>query len=162
MTILYLHGLNGSLSPEKRALLERYGKVFSPSIDYEADSESIARLIELYDSHDINVVIGSSMGGFAGYYISNAFQLPALLFNPALAERSVTQNIPEIKNETSVFKHIVLGTKDRVVNPKQTLIFLADTLSNHPNYKVNIHNDLEHRIPIAVFEQEVNLFFKQL
>src|SRR5690554_3670358 len=114
MKILYLHGLNGNLSPEKREILEHYGEVFSPSIDYEADSESIASLMASFNSHDINVVIGSSMGGFAGYYISNAFQLPALLFNPALAARSVAQNIPEIKNETSVFKHIVLGTKDSV------------------------------------------------
>lgn len=162
MNILYIHGLNGSLNPEKREVLEPYGKVFSPSIDYEADSEAIIHLVESFKSHHTNVVIGSSMGGFTGYYVSNIYQCPALLFNPALAERSVYQNIPEIDHKTSPFKQIVLGTKDDIVDPKQTLGFLAETLIYHPEYKVHIHNSLAHRIPLDVFEEEVKLFFKQL
>src|SRR5690554_5185129 len=104
MNILYLHGLNGSLSPEKREILEHYGNVFAPAIDYEKDSQSIATLSTSFNPQDINVIIGSSMGGFVGYYISNLFQCPALLFNPALAERSVYQSVPEIEHKKSHFK----------------------------------------------------------
>ena len=162
MKILYIHGLNGSLSPEKRALLEPYGEVFAPAIDYQSDAHAIASLSAAFKTQGITVIIGSSMGGFAGYYVSNIMQCPALLFNPALAERSVTQIIPEINNNTSSFKQIVIGTLDDVVNPKQTLNFLAETVMDHPEYKIHIHNQLAHRIPLEVFKEEIQLFFKQL
>lgn len=162
MKILYIHGLNGSLSPEKRALLEPYGEVFAPAIDYQSDAHAIASISTAFKAQSISVVIGSSMGGFTGYYVSNIMQCPALLFNPALAQRSVPQTIPEIKNNTSPFKQIVIGTQDDVVNPKQTLKFLSDTLIDHPEYKIHIHNHLAHRIPLEVFEEEIELFFKSL
>ncbi|EPR72762.1 hypothetical protein ADIWIN_2234 [Winogradskyella psychrotolerans RS-3] len=162
MKILYIHGLNGSLSPEKRALLEPYGEVFAPTIDYQSDVYAIANLSTAFKTQGINIVIGSSMGGFTGYYVSNLMQCPALLFNPALAQRSVPQTIPEINYNTSNFKQIVLGTQDDVVNPKQTLKFLSGTLIDHPEYKIHIHNNLAHRIPLEVFEKEIQLFFKHL
>ena len=110
MNTTYIHGLNGNLSPVKKEILERYGKVFSPAIDYKTDSEAITHLIDSFNLHNINLAIRSSMGGFAGYYVSNEYQCPTLLFNPALAERSAYQNVPEIKYKTSPFKQIVLGT----------------------------------------------------
>jgi len=162
MKILYIHGLNGSLSPEKRALLEPYGEVFAPAIDYLSDTHAIASISTAFKAMGINIVIGSSMGGFTGYYVSNIMQCPALLFNPALAKRSVPQNIPEIKNNSSRLKQIVLGTQDDVVNPKQTLKFLSETLIDHPEYKIHIHSHLAHRIPLDVFKEEIQLFFKSL
>lgn len=162
MNILYLHGLNGSLSQEKRTILENYGAIYAPEIDYESYSNSTLTIIEKFQEIDINVVMGSSMGGFVGYHVSNAFQRPALLFNPALVERSVKQNIPETIPEASIYKQFVLGTHDAIVDPKLTLQFIAETLTNHPEYKVHIHKDLSHRIPMAVFEEEVRLFFNPL
>lgn len=161
MNILYLHGLNGSLSSEKRLILEQYGDVYSPAIDYENAPNSILNIITKYKTIPVHVVIGSSMGGFAGYYVSNYFQSPALLFNPALVKRSVKQNIPEIEYKTSVVKHIVLGREDDVVNPKETLQFLANTLDFKPEYNIHLCRDLAHRIPITVFKNEVGDFFRK-
>ena len=76
MNILYLHGLNGSLSDEKRTILEEYGTVYSPAIDYESDVNSIENLRRQFVDGKIDVVMGSSMGGFAGYYLSIAFKNP--------------------------------------------------------------------------------------
>ncbi|MBU2928288.1 YqiA/YcfP family alpha/beta fold hydrolase [Winogradskyella psychrotolerans] len=162
MNILYIHGLNGSLSPEKRSILEQYGVVYAPSIDYENQPSVISNISADFSAHDINVVIGSSMGGFTGYYISNGYQCPALLFNPALAKRSVYQEIPEIDNKKSILKYIVLGTEDDVVNPADTLQFLASTISYNPEYNIHLRNDLAHRIPIPIFEDEVKIFFNML
>jgi len=162
MNILYIHGLNSSLSEEKRTILEQYGTVFAPTIDYENNASSISELIETYKDQDINIVIGSSMGGFAGYYISNAFQRPALLFNPALAKRSVHQNIPELTHHKSSLKHIILGTADTVVDPKDTLQFLSNTIAQHPEYNIHLRNDLDHRIPVEIFKEEVGVFFETL
>ncbi|MFB9053988.1 YqiA/YcfP family alpha/beta fold hydrolase [Formosa undariae] len=161
MNILYIHGLNSSLSAEKRSVLEHYGTVYAPSIDYENNADAIAQLITTYQTSNMHVVIGSSMGGFAGYYVSNQFQCPALLFNPALARRSVQQNIPEFTHQKSILKHIILGTADTVVNPTETLQFLSETIALHPEYNIHLRNDLEHRIPLDIFKEEVDLFFSK-
>ncbi|WP_179376435.1 YqiA/YcfP family alpha/beta fold hydrolase [Winogradskyella wichelsiae] len=162
MNILYIHGLNGSLSLEKKIVLEHYGDVFAPSIDYENAPNSILEIIEHYPKITFNVVIGSSMGGFASYYISNHFQCPTLLFNPALEKRSVVQNIPEITHKISPNKHIVIGTEDNVVNPKDTLQFIANIVDLQPNFKIHLRNHLAHRIPLDIFKEEVNTFFNNI
>lgn len=162
MNILYIHGLNGSLIPEKREILERYANVEAPSIDYENNPDSIIWLYNQYKDVKIDVVMGSSMGGFAGYYLSKLLQLPALVFNPVLAERSVVQNVPDTIETNNGHIHIVIGSKDPVVNPKAMLHFLGDLLLQEQSYKISIRHDLEHRIPLDVFEVEVVKFMSDL
>lgn len=161
MNILYLHGLDSSLNPEKRTILEKYGAVYAPQIDYRKDIDSIESLLSFLKDKNINVVIGSSMGGFAGYYIAEALQRPALLFNPALAYRSVEQEIPIIENPFSNLKQVVLGAKDETIDPKSTLGFLANSIGID-EYEIKIRQDLAHRIPEEIFEEEVKAFFKKL
>jgi|SRR5699024_1123913 len=163
MKILYLHGLSSSgLGPEKRKILEKYGKVYSPAIDYRTEPNSIELLVEQYQNEKINVVVGSSMGGFIGYYISNAFRIPALLFNPALASRPVNQKIPIYKNPYLGFKQIVLAANDDVIDPKETLVFLSKSLQQFTDYHIHIRQDIKHQIPVDVFEKEVQMFFERI
>lgn len=159
MNILYLHGLNGSLKPEKRNVLEAYGTVIAPSIDYQNNSNAISWLYDSYADKSIDVVIGSSMGGFAGFHLSKLMQIPALLFNPALASRSVAQQLPNTPSNNGSTIFMVLGAKDTVINPKDTLAFLGNTLSQKQRFKLTILPNLEHRIPVAVFEEMVDSFF---
>lgn len=159
MNILYLHGLDSSLSFEKEKVLEKYGKIFSPAIDYRNNYESISLLIEQFKNDKISVVIGSSMGGYAGYYISDAYQKPALLFNPAMAMRSIPMKIPNIPEPYMSYKHFVLGLKDELINPSSTLEFLSDNLQRHTDYSIRIIQNLEHQIPVPIFKKEVELFF---
>ncbi len=159
MNILYLHGLNGSLKPEKRNILEAYGTVIAPSIDYQNNSNAISWLYDSYTDKSIDVVIGSSMGGFAGFHLSKLFQVPALLFNPALAKRSVPQHIIETPKNNNTSIDIVLGAKDTVINPKDTLHYIGEPLNAGQPIDIKIHPYLEHRIPVAVFEEMVDSFF---
>ncbi len=162
MNILYLHVLDGDLAPEKRIILEKYGKVLSPAIDYRTEYNSIELLVEQFKNEKISVVIGTSMGGFVGYYIADAYQLPSLLFNPALASRSVSQRIPTYKNPYLGFKQIVIGAHDDVVDPRGTLAFLSKNLQEHTDYHIYVRQDLGHQIPVKVFEEEVKKFFKKI
>jgi hypothetical protein len=162
MNILYLHGLNGSLSDEKRTILEKYGRVYSPAIDYESDSNCIENLRRQFVNGKIDVVMGSSMGGFTGYYLSIAFKKSALLFNPALVSRSVFQNVPDYSNSDRFFKQFVLGVKDEVVDPKDTLKFIGERMDENTYYHISLRPDLAHRIPLDVFEKEVYAFFDYL
>ena len=162
MKILYLHGLDGSLGDEKRAILKKYGTVISPAIDYRTEYNSIELLVEQFKNSKIDVIIGSSMGGFVGYYVSNAYKRPALLFNPALASRSVRQKVPTYSDPFLGFKQLVIGSQDDVINAKDTLEFLSKNLQRHTNYHIHIRQNLEHQIPVVVFEEEVKMFFKNL
>ena len=161
MNILYIHGLDGRLSEEKRTILEKYGTVHSPNLDYRKEKNSIENLLHDYKDKNISIVIGSSMGGFVSYYVATELQVPALLFNPALAYRSVHQEIPKISKSSSNFKYIVLGAKDKTVKPKGTLEFIANSIGKD-NYNLNIRQDLEHRIPVLIFREEVDTFFERL
>ena len=140
MNILYLHGLLGSLNPEKREVLEKYGTVYAPTIPYKSNSTCIDWLYQTYKEKQIEVVIGSSMGGFTGYYISRLLQTHALLFNPALAHRTVHQVIPS-----------PLPTHQHPVH---------FTVTQH--YQLHTQQDLAHRIPLPTFKSATTHFFASL
>ncbi|MFC0604266.1 YqiA/YcfP family alpha/beta fold hydrolase [Winogradskyella pulchriflava] len=159
MTILYIHGLNGSLSAEKRTILEQYGTVISPSIDYHNIPNTIEWLYDTYKNKTIDVIIGSSMGGFTGFHLCKLMQKPALLFNPALTARSVEQQTPNTPSNNGNNISMVLGAKDTVVDPKGTLNFIGDHLNAEQPFDIKILPLLEHRIPVDVFDEMVDSFF---
>lgn len=160
MNILYLHGLDSRLNDQKRRVLETHGVVFAPEIEYREDRNKMKRLISEFKNQTIEVVIGSSMGGFMGYHLADAFQVPALVFNPALAYRSIPQDIVS-KDQSSNLKQIVLGTHDETVDPTTTLKYLADNIGV-TNYQIRIRQDLAHQIPLEIFTEEVKRFFMEI
>ena len=161
MKIVYIHGLDSKLSPEKKEILEKFGTVEAPDLNYYKNPNAIASLMERYAEVDFDVVIGSSIGGFAGFYASNYFNKPALLFNPALKSRSVEQNVPEAAVVGKKFKQIVLGQQDEVVNPAETLAFLSGRFDATTLYHIHIRPLLTHNIPLDVFEEEVKTFIEK-
>lgn len=162
MNILYLHGLDSKLSAKKRAVLEKWGTVFAPNLNYYEDCNAIEMILHDYPDVDIDAVIGSSMGGFAGYYVADAIDRPALLFNPALEKRSVDQNFPSFRNSFASFKQIVLGQVDEVINPADTLNFLYKQFNTVTHFYLHLVPDLGHHIPVPFFEKEVNGFFQRV
>lgn len=90
ITIYYYHGLDSFLSENKRKILEQHGNVIAIKYNYRAPGV----LNELVDSFNVQnanecVVIGSSFGGHVAQMLSQSFNLPCLLFNPALAFRNI-------------------------------------------------------------------------
>ena len=162
MTILYLHGLESKLNPEKRSVLERFGTVIAPDLDYHNNPNVYDLLLKLNEEHNFDLVIGSSMGGFMGYYFANTLNCPALLFNPALPHRPVPQNIPAINplNTTSLL-HVALGGQDDIIKANDNLRWLAENRLPNTDFKISIHNQMGHQIPLDVFEIEVTEFFYQ-
>lgn len=163
MTILYLHGLESRLSDEKRAVLEYFGTVIAPDMDYKSNSEMFNCLMETYKNESIDCIIGSSMGGFMGYHLAMALGYPALLFNPALAKRSVHQEIPKTIDPKEFQRFsIVLGGKDQIVKPKKTLKFLSKNFLRSVKMEIKIRPELEHPIPLDVFTEECSAFLRSL
>ncbi len=159
MNILYLHGLDSSLSDEKRQILEKFGNVFAPNLDYRNNQNIIDFLVKEYKNHRINAIIGSSMGGFIGFYLSKMFQVPALLFNPALPYRTlVLQNIPNIDQDHNHLLQIVIGKQDDVILAKDNIEFISKLLPFNCDFRLHIYKELGHGIPLDVFENEIKLF----
>lgn len=160
MKILYLHGLDGSLSEEKRVALEMFGEVTAPQLCYRKNNRIVEYLFESFQS--VDVIIGSSMGGYAGYFLSLLMNLPALFFNPALPYKHTVQFVPKVTTERTKFTKIVIGKKDDTIIASDNLNFLMNTLNVNDNVKISILNELEHRIPVDIFYKELNLFFTEL
>ena len=162
MRILYLHGLDGFLSDDKRAALAKYGEVVGPQIDYRSSEQILNELIAEYQAGNIDVVIGNSLGGLAAYYISLANNIPCLIFNPALPYASVLQNIPDQLPQRRQYLQVVLGRQDDVVKAADNLVFLDNAIDNNLNAAVHILNHIGHRIPIKEFTDELHFFFRAL
>ena len=162
MNILYLHGLESKLSEEKRKVLEPFGTIIAPDMDYYANPKMFQWLYETYKNEEIDCIIGSSMGGFMGYYLAMAFNCKSLLFNPALSQRSVLQEIPEnLKPKDKTSYQLVLGWDDTVVLAKDTVNFIKQNGFSNVNYAIELAPNLAHRIPVEVFKGRVECFFKE-
>ncbi len=158
MNILYLHGLDSNLSIEKRQILEKFGTVFAPDLDYRSNSNMISFLENEYENKNIDAIVGSSMGGFTGFYLSKMLQIPALLFNPALPYRTVHQNITVIEQANKQKLQIVIGKQDDVILAKDNLEFISKLLSSDYDIRLHVNEELGHSIPLDVFQNEINLF----
>lgn len=162
MNILYLHGLDSKLSPEKREILEVFGEVIAPDIDYYNNTNTIDLLFNEFKDQSIDVVIGSSMGGFAGYYLSKLINSTSLLFNPALPFRTIEQLVPEIKNDLNNSITIIIGNKDIIINPRDNINYLLNNIDPQNNIRIQIINKLEHQISVDIFKIEIENFFESI
>jgi len=161
MNILYLHGLKSKLNDEKLEILEKYGKVFAPDINYDLKHVQPELILESLKGTEINVIIGSSMGALNSYIISDSIGRPALLFNPPLAKYIDNNPIRVNYIKGNSFKQIVLGGVDDIVDPKETLKFLANHIQKE-ELDIHIEPRLGHRIPPEFFETQTKIFFSKL
>jgi hypothetical protein len=160
MNILYLHGLNSKLSDPKRKILEQYGQVLAPDINYTEKHFQPDLILKEFPNIEFNVVMGSSMGALNAYAISEIIGRPALLFNPPLSKyQEVESKRKFTRGLTS--KKILLGGSDDVVNAAETLNFLGQNLQKS-ELDIKVLPQLGHRIPIDVFTEQVKKFFKDI
>ena len=158
--LLYLHGLDSTLSDVKRAILEKQFNVIAPIIDYRTDNVDEI-IVSIFENNQIRAVVGSSIGGYVAYHISRQSDLPCLLFNPALFMRSVEIKFTELPKYPYYYNvmNIVLGKKDRVVSYRTTQQRLSvDNTIGLINFSLYSH--LEHRIDLNTFDEEFNKFIE--
>ena len=159
MNILYLHGLNSKLSDPKRKILEQYGKVFAPDIEYSDKHFQPGLILKQFPNSEFNVVMGSSMGALNAYAISEIIGRPALLFNPPLIKYSEIKLNYKFTRGLSP-KQILLGGSDDVVNAAETLNFLGKNLQKS-ELDIKVLPELGHRIPMDIFNDQVEEFTKK-
>ncbi len=159
MHTLYIHGLDSSPKPAKMKAIERFSPVSGLHLNYREQKDAFRKLCQHVEENGITHLIGSSMGGYLGFYLAHAYGLPCLLFNPALAGRSV--EVPVEMNHQEVPRRlIVLGMQDVVVNPGGTLGFLSDSSFPANSQEIILNRELAHQIPQDVFRKGINYFFE--
>lgn len=83
--ILYLHGFASCGDSTKTRLLKAHfgaDKVLSPDIPIEPDA-ALAWLQKLIETHNVDLLIGSSLGGFYATLLSGRYGIDTVLINPS-------------------------------------------------------------------------------
>jgi predicted esterase YcpF (UPF0227 family) len=91
--ILYIHGFNSSPLSIKAELTRQYFLKNSPEVDFYCPQlvsnpkEAIEQLEQIIQSSQTNsswYLMGSSLGGYYASYLSEKYDLPSVLINPAI------------------------------------------------------------------------------
>lgn len=146
MRIAFFHGLeSSSVSDKSEYLQEKYDFVYCPTMDYK-DKDIYQKTLNEIKDMNLDLLIGSSIGGWMAYCLSRDTGIPTVLFNPAFHSRSV-EFITELGNRISTHV-VVLGKNDTIINPDISKWYIENIALG--NFKICIENN-EHRTPIKTF-----------
>jgi uncharacterized protein len=151
MRVVFLHGYESEPFTQKNIILrENFSEVYDPEIDYN-DNLTFDKLLTHLKENPVDLIIGSSMGGYLAYYLSTNLGVKTLLFNPAL--HSIPVEL-EVKIGDRVSSHfVVLGKNDDVIDPIKTKEILKDV----ENVVIS-EEDFKHVIPIDIFRKYIKYF----
>lgn len=160
MKILYLHGLDSFLQDDRRAVLQTYGTVLAPVLDYKNTPNLFQKLQN--DFADVQAIIGSSAGGLATYYLAQALNKPCLLFNPALNFRDQLPINTAFNPSYSGYMRLVIGLCDEVIPAWEVVDIVKNDISENQNIDIQLIGKMKHSYPISIFQEEVSVFFTKL
>ena len=158
--VLYLHGLESPQGGPKVDFLAKKGYVCAPDIDYTR-SDIFTYLVSFVEEFEPDVIIGSSMGGYAAWILGGLYDIPVVAFNPALHSRSFEPKLPRfVKQHIPSKLHVVLGEKDTVIPHIKTLDYIKDWVKDrYVDYKVHSVKTMGHRVPLEEFIDIYNKIF---
>lgn len=151
MRVSFFHGLDSQPISEKNyALRETFDEVYDPAMDY-TNPLMFEKVLKHLQENPVDLLIGSSMGGYFAYCLSTNLGTRTLLFNPAVHSRPLDPVVSLGGKESNHL--IVLGNSDTVITPKETELFFNGVSG------VNIiREDIGHTIPIEVFKKYIKLY----
>ena len=148
MKILFLHGLESFGTKKIQYLIDKGHNVFAPKIDYKNDSNAFDSIVYMTKIFKPDLIIGSSMGGWFGYWLSKLTGIDTVLFNPAMHGRIIEPNINK-KGRHNSYIRVVLGSNDSVIDPIKS----AKILNRKNVWIINENNG--HRTPLKIFKKYV-------
>jgi predicted esterase YcpF (UPF0227 family) len=158
--VLYLHGLESKQGGPKVEFLANEFCVHAPAMDY-TDPYLVVKVAHIMENFQPDLIIGSSMGGYVADILAEKYGTPAILFNPALHNRSFEPAIEyPIEGEQADLqekKVVVLGKNDDVIPPHITKIMLE----NNFNYKI-VLEEMGHQTPLNIFIDTINKYNNEL
>ena len=154
--ILYLHGLESKQGGEKVGFLAGQACVYAPAMDYR-EEDLHGKVHNIIMKFKPDLLIGSSMGGYVAHEFAKAFNLPAILLNPALHSRSFEPDLDTyiLSYDTSFQEHqiVVLGKEDKVIDPERT----KEMLQDDNRFIIEEVEEMGHRTKLDIF---INIYNK--
>jgi hypothetical protein len=147
--VAFFHGLESQPRSQKNVVLDsEFDFVYAPSMNYHDPALFESVLADVL-KNKVDLLIGSSMGGWFAYCISTITGIPTLLFNPGLHSRSID---PVVRTGDMAASHtIILGNDDDIIVPRKSIDWLFEK-----GVGCAVHYEkMGHRIPIDVFERWV-------
>jgi len=147
MRILYLHGLESSNVGDKVDFLKSVSDCYAPKIDY-TDPNLEKHLMKMVKSFQPDLIIGSSIGGYAGLLLANYYDIKAVVFNPAIHSRSIELELDRLEAKDPKFNFqplVVLGLEDDVIDPKVSKEIFEDAIFHSDIVEVE---NMGHRISL--------------
>jgi len=124
MNILYIHGFGCHFNKhsEKVLGLSEIGMVFGVDIDYTKTCPDIERsILQAAMNNDIDLLVGTSMGGFCSSVAGESLGIPFVAINPVLSPKQ------------SLSKYIGEG----VTFSGEPYTLNKETLSSYPSFALN-------------------------
>lgn len=150
--ILYIHGLDSQPNPKKLAILEKFGhRTHALHLDYRKDLLAYAKLKREAKDKNIDFIVGSSLGGYFGYWLGHDLKINQLLFNPAMPFRSVQVQTLDITENPTIKSWVVIGINDEVIPPNLNIAFFK----NRESIRLISCQWLGHQIDEVTFEEMV-------
>ena len=146
--VLYLHGYKDTTTRPLVDVIFKNYHGYAPRIDY--DDPAWDKLEGIVEEYKPTLIIGHSLGGYFAYYLSQKFNIPAILLCPAFEngwdkKQPIPEAIVNLPNRTDN-KIAVVGMKDKDLPVKKVLSFLK--------IKAQIfEEEIGHQIPGDVFEE---------
>jgi esterase/lipase len=146
-SLLYLHGLDSQPTPLKTHMLSTFGmSVIAPQMHYREEKQLYNRLIKLCKYFNVQWIVGSSIGGYVAYWLSQDIGIPCILINPALSFRSLdTALVPSDISFTKAERIVFIGEKDNVVIPEDTIQWIRN-FNPDDMRGIQILPDVGHRV----------------
>ena len=162
-TIFYFHGYNGYLTNEKREVLQQFGKVIAPTFNY-GTAKTLPQIIDSFKDVDLQsaIFMGTSFGGYVISVLNEKYDIPGLLFNPALPYRIMIEPGREhhFEKKLDSLSYFVLGKQDKLVRCQDNLDYISKYVKGPKDIIIN--EDLGHSIPVMEFEMYTKRFLEKV
>lgn len=155
--VVFFHGLESKVGgPKYKFLKDRYGEVYAPSMDYFKNKNLFNEVYNQLKNQKIDIISGSSMGGYFAYWMGKKLGVDTILFNPALPYRTTIEPNVDKSGNKKAKHHIILGSNDDIILPEDTLEWL-DNNANPREYTIDWES-YGHRTPIESFKKYFKLY----
>jgi len=152
MKIAFFHGLESPAVSDKSEYLQgKFPDAYTPAIDYNNPS-SFDEVLKQVKDRKIDLLVGSSMGGWFAYCISTLTGIPTVLFNPGVQGRTFD---PNVRIGSKAAKHqVVLGKRDEVLAPIKTVAWFKENGIGTPKFNWESN---DHRTPLNIFQKYISM-----
>lgn len=156
--ILYVHGFRSSGSGDTARMIREVfpeDTVISPDFDLEDPELTAQTFYDVLDTVKVDLIIGSSLGGYWALLFAKTHGIPSLVFNPSLTPEAnlAKYEVPGLcENYDALagsFRNamefdapciVVQGSNDTVIPPATQPVELLDVCKL-------VETDWEHRVP---------------